>query len=105
LRKTHSLAWVKTGLALSLLCCVSACSITVDPEPPSAKAPSRWIESGDSGVISRRVAAMMWKGHVPSPGFDSYLLSEGARVFNERCTPCHGDTGNGDGDLAEWTMP
>jgi cytochrome c len=48
---------------------------------------------------------MMWKGHVPSPGFDSYLLSEGARVFNERCTPCHGDTGNGDGDLAEWTMP
>ncbi len=80
-------------------------SITVDPEPPSAKAPSRWIESGDSGVISRRVAAMMWKGHVPSPGFDSYLLSEGARVFNERCTPCHGDTGNGDGDLAEWTMP
>lgn len=31
----------------------------------------------------------------------SRLLLEGARVFDERCSPCHGDTGHGDGLLAE----
>ena len=31
----------------------------------------------------------------------SHLLLEGARVFDERCSPCHGDTGHGDGMLAE----
>jgi mono/diheme cytochrome c family protein len=31
----------------------------------------------------------------------SARLLEGARVFGERCTPCHGDTGHGDGVLAE----
>jgi mono/diheme cytochrome c family protein len=31
----------------------------------------------------------------------STRLLEGARVFDERCTPCHGDTGHGDGVLAE----
>jgi len=32
---------------------------------------------------------------------DAPLLVEGARVFNERCSPCHGDRGKGDGVLAE----
>jgi mono/diheme cytochrome c family protein len=31
----------------------------------------------------------------------STLLLEGARVFDERCTPCHGETGHGDGVLAD----
>ena len=31
----------------------------------------------------------------------SELLLDGARVFDERCSPCHGDTGHGDGVLAE----
>jgi mono/diheme cytochrome c family protein len=31
----------------------------------------------------------------------SALLLEGARVFYERCSPCHGDSGHGDGVLAE----
>ena len=31
----------------------------------------------------------------------SALLLEGARVFDERCTPCHGETGHGDGVLAD----
>lgn len=31
----------------------------------------------------------------------SGLLIEGARVFDERCSPCHGDAGRGDGLLAE----
>jgi mono/diheme cytochrome c family protein len=31
----------------------------------------------------------------------STRLLEGARVFDERCTPCHGETGHGDGVLAE----
>jgi mono/diheme cytochrome c family protein len=31
----------------------------------------------------------------------SKLLIEGARVFDERCSPCHGDTGHGDGILAD----
>jgi len=31
----------------------------------------------------------------------SHLLLVGARVFDERCSPCHGDTGHGDGMLAE----
>ena len=31
----------------------------------------------------------------------SRLLLEGARVFDDRCSPCHGDTGHGDGMLAE----
>jgi cytochrome c oxidase cbb3-type subunit 3 len=29
------------------------------------------------------------------------LLEHGARVFAERCSPCHGPTGHGDGQLAE----
>ena len=31
----------------------------------------------------------------------SKRLIEGARVFGERCTPCHGDAGYGDGVLAD----
>jgi mono/diheme cytochrome c family protein len=31
----------------------------------------------------------------------SARLVEGARVFDERCTPCHGDAGYGDGVLAD----
>jgi mono/diheme cytochrome c family protein len=31
----------------------------------------------------------------------SALLVEGAQVFDERCTPCHGETGFGDGVLAD----
>jgi mono/diheme cytochrome c family protein len=31
----------------------------------------------------------------------SRRLLDGARVFDERCSPCHGDTGHGDGLLAE----
>jgi mono/diheme cytochrome c family protein len=31
----------------------------------------------------------------------SALLLVGARIFDERCSPCHGDTGHGDGMLAE----
>jgi mono/diheme cytochrome c family protein len=31
----------------------------------------------------------------------SALLVEGTRVFDERCTPCHGETGYGDGVLAD----
>jgi mono/diheme cytochrome c family protein len=31
----------------------------------------------------------------------SRLLLEGSRVFDERCSPCHGETGHGDGMLAE----
>jgi mono/diheme cytochrome c family protein len=31
----------------------------------------------------------------------SELLVEGARVFDERCSPCHGDAGRGDGLLAD----
>ena len=31
----------------------------------------------------------------------SRLLLDGARVFDERCSPCHGDGGHGDGMLAE----
>jgi cbb3-type cytochrome c oxidase subunit III len=29
------------------------------------------------------------------------LLDEGRRVFDERCSPCHGQTGEGDGQLAD----
>jgi cbb3-type cytochrome c oxidase subunit III len=29
------------------------------------------------------------------------LLDEGRRVFAERCSPCHGPTGEGDGQLAD----
>jgi mono/diheme cytochrome c family protein len=29
------------------------------------------------------------------------VLVEGARIFDERCSPCHGETGRGDGPLAE----
>jgi cytochrome c oxidase cbb3-type subunit 3 len=29
------------------------------------------------------------------------LLDEGGRVFAERCSPCHGATGHGDGQLAD----
>jgi cytochrome c oxidase cbb3-type subunit 3 len=32
---------------------------------------------------------------------DPATLIEGARIFDERCAPCHGDTGHGDGALAE----
>ena len=28
------------------------------------------------------------------------VLMEGARIFDERCSPCHGERGNGDGPLA-----
>jgi mono/diheme cytochrome c family protein len=31
----------------------------------------------------------------------SRLLVDGARVFDERCSPCHGDAGHGDGLLAD----
>jgi mono/diheme cytochrome c family protein len=31
----------------------------------------------------------------------STRLLEGAHVFRERCTPCHGESGHGDGVLAE----
>jgi mono/diheme cytochrome c family protein len=31
----------------------------------------------------------------------SALLLVGARIFDERCSPCHGDSGHGDGLLAE----
>lgn len=31
----------------------------------------------------------------------SALLVEGVRVFDERCTPCHGESGYGDGVLAD----
>lgn len=31
----------------------------------------------------------------------SAWLLDGARVFYERCSPCHGDSGRGDGVLAE----
>ncbi len=31
----------------------------------------------------------------------SERLVEGARVYRERCSPCHGDTGRGDGVLAD----
>jgi len=29
------------------------------------------------------------------------ILVTGARVFDNRCAPCHGDQGHGDGDLAD----
>jgi mono/diheme cytochrome c family protein len=29
------------------------------------------------------------------------LLEQGGRVFAERCSPCHGPTGHGDGQLAD----
>jgi mono/diheme cytochrome c family protein len=29
------------------------------------------------------------------------VLAEGGRVFAERCSPCHGDSGNGNGPLAD----
>ena len=29
------------------------------------------------------------------------VRAEGLRVYDERCTPCHGDTGHGDGVLAD----
>ena len=32
---------------------------------------------------------------------ESELLLLGARVFRERCSPCHGDRGRGDGVLAD----
>jgi len=32
---------------------------------------------------------------------DPLLLVEGAHVFDERCSPCHGDRGYGDGVLAD----
>jgi len=35
------------------------------------------------------------------PAEASELLVEGARVFAERCSPCHGDEGYGDGVLAD----
>lgn len=32
---------------------------------------------------------------------DAAVLVEGARVFDERCSPCHGPGGRGDGPLAQ----
>jgi cbb3-type cytochrome c oxidase subunit III len=32
---------------------------------------------------------------------DEELLARGTDVFHERCAPCHGDTGRGDGVLAD----
>ena len=41
------------------------------------------------------------KGNGTSSERASALLLEGARVFDERCSPCHGNTGHGDGLLAD----
>jgi mono/diheme cytochrome c family protein len=43
-------------------------------------------------------------GSQPAPGSTPVapeVLIEGAKVFDERCSPCHGRTGQGDGPLAE----
>jgi len=37
----------------------------------------------------------------PYPVVDYDVLMEGRRVYDERCSPCHGVSGHGDGPLAE----
>jgi mono/diheme cytochrome c family protein len=58
-----------------------------------------------AGPAARREAAAdalpcSTRAGVPSARA-SQLLLEGTRVFDERCTPCHGETGHGDGVLAD----
>jgi len=37
----------------------------------------------------------------PNPVIDYDVLREGRRVYDERCSPCHGEAGHGDGPLAD----
>jgi len=37
----------------------------------------------------------------PNPVIDYDVLMEGRRVYDERCSPCHGTSGYGDGPLAD----
>ncbi len=39
--------------------------------------------------------------HFRADRVDPLFLVAGARVFDERCSPCHGDRGGGDGILAD----
>jgi len=76
------------GLLVCLLlvgCVITVRSLDVssDEAPPAPAAP-----------------ADLWKriqGQTPA----SDLLVVGARVFDERCAVCHGDSGHGDGTLAD----
>jgi mono/diheme cytochrome c family protein len=65
-------------LPLLLCVCLAACDAK-----PAPRAPSVWTAPRDFMVAS--------------PG----ALLRGAEIFRERCSPCHGDTGHGDGVLAE----
>lgn len=58
-----------------------------------------------AGVATRPEAAQRTTPCASRTGLPSFEASarlvEGAKVFDERCTPCHGDAGYGDGVLAE----
>lgn|GEM_PF-1925359 len=63
-----------------------------------------------AAALARAVAASAQEPAAPaacsihlgvSPAEASARLVEGARVFDERCSPCHGERGSGDGTLAE----
>jgi len=67
------------GLALFVLLLASCAGLNSEPRIVST------LPARDLGVAN---------ANQPASG-----TSEGARIFRERCTPCHGDGGRGDGPL------
>ena len=67
--------------------CSRCCWGSAPDAPAIAAAPSR-RGSEAASLAARRPGGLE-------------LLIEGAQVFGERCSPCHGDAGRGDGILAD----
>lgn len=61
------------------------------------------LATGGCGALAREAdpEADCASSNRTSSGEASRLLLEGARVFDERCSPCHGESGRGDGLLAD----
>lgn len=76
------------GLVVGVLLSASACQLDIQLRQLPRDQP-----------IAVHVSA---SGDAPGqPLVDYEVLMEGRRVYDERCSPCHGETGHGDGPLAE----
>ncbi len=73
-------------LALCLLALLSACSLAADVTPPPGyQPPTPESQPVSAGPVSPQLP--------PDP-------AQGAAIYTEKCAPCHGETGLGDGPQA-----
>jgi len=92
-RRRPTLLW---GVAISIAAWLTACSLAGDVTPPPGY-------EQVSATQAQAAAASTGAAALPSDvGFPSAMPSavEGARLYAENCTRCHGVAGGGDGEMA-----